>query len=377
MAAKPNVGWATTLTHGAGGDRAGGGMDLDGVFLAAADESAEAVERRERPGVRGGGAIVAARFAAGREPRRQRRDRRERTNELLIEPALRRVHDGSRRGLEQRLILGRHEIGPAQEHTARLVGPSMFGAALQHLHERLLEVLTVAGAVLVEHDEIERQSLGAQVLVRLEQIAEERELGSVGETRDQHGSVARDAVLPQFGLAAAVRLHGVARAQAGIGVEQPASQALEQDRVVDRESEVPQLDLAVRAGERQRPGDRAPVVVLLHQAVGVFFGLRKAGDESDAGRAAGRQPHELTQRDDRIEHRTGRVRERVRGGQRDRILERAAAPDEARAIRLELRRRADAPAAAEQVEEVGPGAARRAAGARRSAHRARGAPRSR
>ena len=224
--------------------------------------------------------------------------------------------------------------------------------------QRLLQVLPVAGAMLVEHDEIERQSLGAQVLVRLEQIAEERQLGAVGESRQQHGSVAGDAVLPQFGLAAAVRQDGVAGAQPGIGVEQAAAEALEQDRVVDGEAEVPQLDLAVRAGERQRPGDGAPVVVLLHEAVGLFFGLGKAGDEGDAGRAAGRQPHELTQRDDRVEHRAGRVRQRVGGRQRDRIPERAAAPDEARAVGLELRRRADAPAAAEQVEEIGPGAAR-------------------
>ena len=90
---------------------------------------------------------------------------------------------------------------------------------------------------------------------------------------------------------------------------------------------MPQLDLAVGAGERQRPGDRAPVVVLLDQAAGVFFGFRKAGDEGDAGRAAGRQPHELTQRDDRIEHRPGRVRQRVRRSpaRSDRV-ERAAAP---------------------------------------------------
>ena len=102
--------------------------------LAAADESPEAVERHEWPGIRGGSEIVVARLARAGEPGGKRRDRRERTNELLIEAALRCVHDGSRRGREQRLIFRWHQIGAEQEDAARFVGPPVFGAALQHLH---------------------------------------------------------------------------------------------------------------------------------------------------------------------------------------------------------------------------------------------------
>ena len=61
----------------------------------------------------------------------------------------------------------------------------------------------------------------------------------------------------------------------GIAVQQPAAEALEPDRVLDGQAEVAQLDLAVRAGQRQRAGDRAPIVVLLDQAPRVCLRTRR------------------------------------------------------------------------------------------------------
>ena len=51
-------------------------------------------------------------------------------------------------------------------------------------------------------------------------------------------------------------------AQARVAGHQPAAEPLEVDRVFDGQAEVPQLDLAVRARERERAGDGAAVVIL-------------------------------------------------------------------------------------------------------------------
>ena len=119
-----------------------------------------------------------------------------------------------------------------------------------------------------------------------------------------------------------------------------------------------QLDLAVRAGERQRAGDGSPVVVLLHQPVRVFFG--SANPVMKATRAVPPGGRRTNWRSATIGSRTGPVVFDSGPSVASAIgsLYRPAATDETRAIGLELRRRADASTAAEQVKEVGPRAAR-------------------
>ena len=109
------------------------------------------------------------------------------------------------------------------------------------------------------------------------------------------GSVAGDAVFPQLGLSATVRRDRVGGAQPRIAVQQPAAEPLEPDGVVDRQAEVAQLDLAVGAGQRQRPRDRAAVVILLGQPMRLRLGVGEAGHEGEPRGAAGRQPQELAQ----------------------------------------------------------------------------------
>ena len=84
----------------------------------------------------------------------------------------------------------------------------------------------------------------------------------------------------------------------------------------------------------------------------------ECGGERHARGAAGRQANRLAQADDRIEDGAGRVRERAAAADGDGIGERAAPPDEPRAVGLVFGRGADAAAAAEhmnQVHAVGPG----------------------
>ena len=69
------------------------------------------------------------------------------------------VHHHARGRAQQELVLGRHQIRPAQEDTARPVDPRLLGAALDDLLQRVLQILPVARAVLVQHDEIEGRPL--------------------------------------------------------------------------------------------------------------------------------------------------------------------------------------------------------------------------
>ena len=67
--------------------------------------------------------------------------------------------------------------------------------------------------------------------------------------------------LPELRLPAAVSGHGVDRSQARVAVQQAAGEALKAHRVLDGQPEVPQFDLRVCAGQRDRARDRAAVVV--------------------------------------------------------------------------------------------------------------------
>ncbi len=91
-----------------------------------------------------------------------------RARELVPQPAVRRIHrDASHRAQEQ-LVVGRHDVDAPQKDAARLVHPSLLRSALDQPQQLVLEVLQVAGGVLVEDHEIEHESLDPQILVRLE-----------------------------------------------------------------------------------------------------------------------------------------------------------------------------------------------------------------
>ena len=132
--------------------------------------------------------------------------------------------------------------------------------------------------MLVEDDEIEEQPLDPQVLVRLEQFGDERDAAGVGDADEQDREIPRDAVLPQLALAPPVPLDRLDVAQPRISRDQPAAEPLELQGVFDRQPEVPELDLAVRAGERQRACHGAAVVVLRDQAERVLlaFGVARS-----------------------------------------------------------------------------------------------------
>ncbi|MGH9371368.1 MAG: hypothetical protein ACRD15_07550, partial [Vicinamibacterales bacterium] len=160
-----------------------------------------------------------------------------------MKSAVRAIHHDSSGGPEKDLIFRRHQVGSPQEYSTRTIGPALFRAAFQHLLKRILQILPVALAVLVQDDEIEREPFPTKVLVRFQQIAEKRELDGVSNLRQYDGNVARDSVLPQFRLAASIGVYRLGRSQTRIAVHESSAETLKPHRVVDGQPEVPQLDL--------------------------------------------------------------------------------------------------------------------------------------
>ncbi len=215
----------------------------------------------------------------------------------------------------------------------------------------------------IEYHEVDEQSAAAQVVVRLQQVAEQAELTAVVDAGQNDRQVAGDPVLPQFRLTAPVHLHGIGVAQARVGEQQPPREPLIAQRVLNRQSEVAHLDLRVGAGQRDRARDRAAVVILLDSwraAPSVSANAVVKASRAVPPGAGGR----LAQADDRIEHRAGGVRQPCAALQRRGVGDRSAAPDEARAVGFVLGRGADLAASAEHVHEIHAIAARaRPAGA--------------
>ncbi len=202
-------------------------------------------------------------------------------------------------------------------------------------------------------DEVEGEALEPQVLVRLEQLAHERDGVAVHDVHEQDGQIAGDAVLPQIRLAEAVADQRVAQAQARVAVEQAAGQALELQRVVEGQPEVAQLDLTVRAGQRHRPRDGLAVVVLVDERA-----ARRPRDQTkpstNATRAVPLDGMRTVCRSETIGSSTAPVvfESGLRSASAAGRSSGAAAADEAGAIGLVLGGAAALAAAAEQVHEI-------------------------
>ncbi len=171
------------------------------------------------------------------------------------------------------------------------VVPQLLRTAVHQLLQRFVQGMDVAGRMVVEDDEVEREAFEPQILVRLQELDDERRRILAGDADEQNRKIPGDTVLPQLALASSVLLDGVPVAQPRVAREQAAPEALKRDRVLDGQVEVPQLDLAVRARQRQRACHRAAIVVLLDQVQRGFFALGIRGREREPrgrpGRAGG------------------------------------------------------------------------------------------
>ena len=126
------------------------------------------------------------------------------------------------------------------------------------------------------------------------------------------GQIAGDAVRPERFLSERVlRLHVGARREA---IRRDTARATPAARTAARRRSRCRGDAAcsvrVRGRQRERPGRRARLAVLLRQRDGGFVVRRDAGRERQPRESARREPDPLPQADDRIERRAGGVRQR-------------------------------------------------------------------
>ena len=128
-------------------------------------------------------------------------------DDLIGEAAATAQQDGPRGRLEQRAVLGGDPVAAQDVHAAAtrvdLAGQRRLARPDEGL-ERVLQVLGVGGAVLVEDHEVDVEQLQPPVLVRAEQLANDVEVLDLVDAHQDDRQVARDAVGPQPGCASFV-----------------------------------------------------------------------------------------------------------------------------------------------------------------------------
>ena len=152
--------------------------------------------------------------------------------------------------------------------------------------ERVLEVLGVRRALLVEDHEVDVEELQPPVLVRAEQLPDDVEVIGLVDPDQDDRQVARDAVGPQAGCAPLVAgQQARRRSERRVGVEDPVGQALEEMGLVRLDPEVMELDLGLRPGEGRRPFEGGRLAVLVGQVQDLVARLRRRRWRRSRGRS--------------------------------------------------------------------------------------------
>ena len=250
------------------------------VLPAVVGEAAEPVEelelrlRRDGLACRGRGAGAGCADGAGDLRRALEAD------DLVGQAAPAAQQDGPRRGLQQRPVLGGDPVAAQDVDAAatsvalgredRLAGPD------ERL-ERVLQVLRVRRAVLVEDHEVDVEELQPPVLVGAEQLADDAEVLELVDPHQDDRQVARDAVRPRARVrrGALLREQVRRRPQRRIRVEDPVGEALEEVRLVGVDAEVMELHLGLGPGERRGALERGRLAVLVGEVEDLARAIRR------------------------------------------------------------------------------------------------------
>ena len=166
----------------------------------------------------------------------------------------------------------------------------------------VLHVLPIAGRNLVHDHQVEGQAFGAKIFLRAHQLLRQPHLGAVANRDERDWQIARDAELPQvFGLPGGSR-NGFRHAQPRIVINDPGGEPLKPALVFTCNAEMTELDLAVRAGQREGARGHLRIVILLDERADAVFVLRHDGGERHARGDARGNPQADAQADDGIEH---------------------------------------------------------------------------
>ncbi|MNK94204.1 hypothetical protein D3C87_1143970 [compost metagenome] len=249
----------------------------------------------------------------------RRRDRQGRSADLRQAQAVHLVRQRAQRVAEryarhrqqQRAVLFRYLVAGAHEDAARAVDDVRLHARGDQAHHAVLKRLAVAARVLVPDHQIHRHALLPPVGMRLDQLANQLEVGRILDPKQHDGQVARDGVSPQTRLSAAIlhqrrRLRAHGRVLVDDGVGKPCIElgvrlggvqlAHDYLRVRPRQFQGPVGQVAIPVFADQVHAGAAAVTHALHQIDDRGF-LRLQGDLA-------------ANRGDRVQHRTLAVRQR-------------------------------------------------------------------
>ena len=174
------------------------------------------------------------------------------------------AQDRPRHRLEQRALGTRDGVAPQEVRSGGLLSPGSPRAGVEQRRQFRLSLVEIASRLVVDNDHIGPKSLEAPVLLRLQDLPDERQRGGASHIDEQDRQIAGDAVPPQSGLAQLVGRQDVSRRAEGAIREQHARcQPLEQERIVTGNRQVMQRALGMSPRERERAHGRTGFPILL------------------------------------------------------------------------------------------------------------------
>jgi hypothetical protein len=186
--------------------------------------------------------------------------------ELLRQLAPIAAQDAPRHAREQDALRLAHAVAAQQERAPVAVLPGPPRAVVEEGGELRVHLVHVADWMLVQDHDVRAQALEPPVLLRLQDLAHQRQVAVLHDPHEQDREVAGDAVPPQPFLAEGVAGQDLgARAQRPFGVEHAGGQALEEQRFLAGDAEVAQAALRMRKGEGKGARGGARVVVALRE----------------------------------------------------------------------------------------------------------------
>ena len=246
-----------------------------------------------------------------------------------------------------------HPVAPEEVHPTRTVLPGPPGTVVEQGGQRAVGLVEVARGVLVQDHHVGLQPLQSPVLLRLQDLARQRQAVPRDHPGEEDGEVTGDAVRPEPRLSergAGQELRG--RAQRRIAPQHAGRQPLEEQGLLGRDPEVPERAPRVRRGEREGPGRGAGVAVPLGERQRRLPAGGHPGGEGHPGHATGGEPDALAEAGDGIEQDAGRAGE---GPPVERLRVPGASPaaQEARPVGLPLHGSLGAPLLADDVKSPG------------------------
>ena len=179
------------------------------------------------------------------------------------------AQDGARHAREEDALGFGHAVPAEQVRPAGPVLPGPPGSVVEEGRELRVHLVEIAHGVLVEDHDVGAQPLEPPVLLRLQDLAHQRQVVLLDDPHQEDGEIARDAVRPEAFLAEGVAGQELrARAERSVGIQHPRGQAFEEQGLFARDAEVAEAALRVREGEGEGSRRGARLVVALGESQG-------------------------------------------------------------------------------------------------------------